>query len=189
MQAIFYHMTTKKNIFAIIGSASENSSNLRLVKHLTDLLQNDFEITIFDNLRSLPHFNPELSVNNTPQIISDFREKILKADGLLICTPEYIFSIPSCLKNAIEWCVSTTVFSGKPTGLITASAQGLKGHEELKLIMKTVETNFTEDTTLLIQGIKGKINEQGIITNIKTNNDLVEFINAYKTLFENQNQS
>ena len=75
------------------------------------------------------------------------------------------------------------------TGLITASAQGLKGHEELKLIMKTVEANFTEGITLLIQGIKGKINEQGMITDSKTNNDLVEFINAYKTLFENQNQS
>jgi len=37
------------------------------------------------------------------------------------------------LKNAIEWCVSTTVFTDKPTGIITASASGANGHAKLKL--------------------------------------------------------
>ncbi|WP_262886208.1 NADPH-dependent FMN reductase [Sphingobacterium sp. 18053] len=36
-----------------------------------------------------------------------------------MCLPEYIFSIPSGLKNSIEWCISTTVFSDKPVGIIT----------------------------------------------------------------------
>ena len=133
----------------------------------------------------MPHFSPELSIGNTPKIILDFRERINRADGLLICTPEYVFSIPSGLKNAIEWCVSTMVFSNKPTALITASADGKKGHEELQLIMKTVEAKFTEQTTLLIQGIKGKINEQGIITDDKTNLDFITFIKAYEELVNN----
>jgi chromate reductase len=178
-------MTKKKNIFAIIGSASENSSNLKLVKHLVDLTSDDFNVTIFDALRELPHFSPELSISNTPQVILDLREKILNADGIIICTPEYVFSIPSGLKNAIEWCVSTTIFSDKPTGLITASASGQKGHEELKLLMRTVDANFTEDTTLLIQGIKGKLNEEGIITDDKTETDLINFVDAYKELIKN----
>jgi hypothetical protein len=55
------------------------------------------------------------------------------------------------------------VFSDKPVGLITASAHGAKGHEELQLIMRTVMPKFTDETTLLIQGIKGKINERGEI--------------------------
>ncbi|HEY1869905.1 MAG TPA: NAD(P)H-dependent oxidoreductase, partial [Chitinophagaceae bacterium] len=97
-------------------------------------------------------------------------------------TPEYIFSVPSGLKNAIEWCVSTTVFSKKPTGLITASASGDKGHEELKLIMRTIETVFNNDTTLLIKGIKGKVDVNGNITDDKTNKDLVAFIEAFKKL-------
>lgn len=107
------------------------------------------------------------------------------ADGILICTPEYIFSIPSGLKNAIEWCVSSTVFSDKTTGLITASASGQKGHEELQLIMKTVMATFTEETLLLIQGIKGKINDKGEITDTKTLGDLMKFIKSYKKLVEN----
>jgi len=63
---------------------------------------------------------------------------------------EYVFSIPNGLKNVIEWCVATTVFADKPSGLITASANGQKGHEELLLIMKTAMAKFTSETTLLI---------------------------------------
>ena len=104
-----------------------------------------------------------------------------KADGILICTPEYIFSIPSGLKNAFEWCVSTTVFSDKPIGLITASAGGQKGQEELELIMKPLMAKFTDETTLLISGVKGKINERGEITDNKTLKDLTNFIDAFNT--------
>lgn len=90
--------------------------------------------------------------------------------------------IPSGLKNLLEWCVSTTVFSEKPVGLITASASGLKGHEELKLIMETIQANFIEETTLLIQGIKGKVNPEGQITDQITINRLTEFLTALVNL-------
>jgi NAD(P)H-dependent FMN reductase len=175
-------MKAKKNIFAIIGSASENSSNLKLVNKISELTQEYFNVTVFDNLALLPHFSSELSIENTPQTILDFREIILKADGVLICTPEYVFSIPSRLKNAIEWCVATTVFSQKPLGIITASASGQKGHEELKLIMRTVEAHFTEATTLLIPGIKSKIDEEGNILDEPVLKKLTSFIQSYEEL-------
>ena len=175
-------MKKKKNIFAINGSASINSSNLTLINEIIELSNNKFNWTIFNGLTELPHFRTELTDDNTPEIITDFRNQILNADGILICTPEYVFSIPSGLKNAIEWCVSTTVFSKKPIGLITASASGLKGHAELKLIMQTVETIFTEETTLLIQGVRGKIDKDGNILNEETKNDLKNFVKSYMKL-------
>lgn len=174
-----------KEIFAINGSASNNSSNQKLIDIFVDLTKSFFKVTIFNDLKVLPHFDPELSTDNTPKTILEFRKSIENADGIIICTPEYVFSIPSGLKNAIEWCVSTTVFSDKPIGLITASANGQKGHEELQLIMKTMMTKFTTDTTLLIQGIKGKLNQQGHITDSKTKDDLTKFINAFNQLTEN----
>ena len=180
-------MTKKKKIFAIIGSASKNSANEMLIDSISKLTIDDFNFTVFKTLKALPHFDPELSTDNPPMQIVEFREKIQQADGVIICSPEYIFSIPSGLKNAIEWCVSTTVFSNKPIGLITASANGQKGHEELQLIMKTLMTQFTDDTTLLIQGIKGKINEQGILTDEKSKESLTKFIDAYKKLINNAN--
>ncbi len=178
-------MIGKKNIFAIIGSAGKNSANQKLVDRFADLSKDIFNLVIYNDLKALPHFDPELSTDNPPQLIVDFRKAIHEADGILICTPEYVFSIPSGLKNALEWCVSTTVFSDKPVGLITASADGQKGHEELKLIMKTIVSKFTDQTTLLIHGIKGKINDKGEITDNKTSEDLTRFEHAFEALIKN----
>ena len=175
-------MSNKKQVFAIIGSASNHSANERLIDYISQLTEDFFDLSIFTGLKTLPHFDPELSIGDPPPEVIDFRKNIENADGIIICTPEYIFSIPSGLKNAIEWCVSTTVFSDKPTGLITASASGQQGHKELMLIMKTVMARYTDQTTLLIQGIKGKINEQGHIADTKTINKLGQFIDAFRTL-------
>jgi chromate reductase, NAD(P)H dehydrogenase (quinone) len=175
-------MAIKKNIFAIIGSASSNSANLKLVEKIESLTENEFNLTVFNDLKTLPHFDPELSITNTPKLIEDFRSEIEKADGVIICTPEYVFSIPSGLKNAIEWCVSETVFSDKPTGLITASASGVKGHEELQLIMKTIMAKFTNETTLLIQGVKGKLDNQNNINDIETVGKINNFIKAFNAI-------
>lgn len=170
-----------RKIFVINGSASEFSSNQKLIENFEALSRDFFELKIFDSLKTLPHFDPELSIENTPEVIVNFRKQIKEADGVFICTPEYVFSIPSGLKNAIEWCVSTTVFSDKPLGIITASAYGVKGHEELQLIMRTVMAKFIPETTLLIQGIKGKVNEQGEIIDCKTKDDLKKLVEAFKS--------
>jgi len=177
----------KKNILAIAGSASPNSSNERLLEQLAAMMQDDCNVTIFNSLKALPPFDPEQSLESPPQAIVAFRDAIDRADGIIICTPEYVFSIPSGLKNAIEWCVATTIFSAKPIGLITASAQGEKGHEELQLIMKTVTARFTPETTLLIQGIKGKVNLAGEIVDRTTVDELARFADAYRELVQSSN--
>lgn len=179
-------MTEKKNILAIIGSANSNSTNLKLVEKIASLISKEFCITIYNDLKTLPHFDPKLSLDNPPQQIIDFRKSIEQADGIIICTPEYVFSIPSGLKNAIEWCISTTVFSEKPSGLITASASGQKAHEELQLIMKTAMAKFTNETILLIQGVKGKFDEQGNLSDMETEKKLDNFITHFKSLVSNK---
>jgi NAD(P)H-dependent FMN reductase len=176
-------MFTRKNIFAIIGSASRNSSNLKIVRHLEAATQTHFNWTVFDDLHKLPHFDPERTDMNVPPEIEAFRTAIQQSDAVLICTPEYIFSIPSGLKNALEWCVSTLVFSEKPVALITASANGLKGHEELQLILRTLGAVFTEATTLLIQGVKGKVDAEGNITHTGTEKELTDFMEAFRERF------
>lgn len=146
------------------------------------MMRDAFDVTIFNDLKALPPFDPEQSLEEPPQAIVKFRESIDRADGVIVCTPEYVFSIPSGLKNAIEWCVASTVFSDKPVGLITASAHGEKGHEELQMLMKTVMARFTDETTLLIQGIKGKISLESEVTDPATRDALVRFVGAYQQL-------
>lgn len=173
-----------KEILAVVGSASRHSANRKLLDYLSGLFPPDYRFIIFEELSSLPHFDVELSSNEPPKPIITFRNSIERAAGVIICTPEYVFSIPSGLKNAIEWCVATTVFSDKPAGLITASADGRKGHEELQLIMKTMMAKFNDDTTLLIPGIKGKITADGNITDAGTREACIRFADAFHLLLE-----
>ncbi len=177
-----------KKVFAIIGSASGRSANLQLVEIIAEMMKPFATVTIYDRLKELPHFDPELSVGETPDKILAFRNDIEKADVVIICTPEYVFSIPSGLKNAIEWCVSTTVFTKKAVAIVTASAHGVKGHEELKMIMRTLDATLSEEAMLLIQGIKGKINSEGKLTHPKTNELLHSFVSSLQNTLTKDSQ-
>lgn len=170
-------------ILAVTGSTRNNSSNFKILKYISNHLNPSFEVEIFENLAALPHFNPDLDTETPPQEITSFRNKILKVDGILICTPEYVFSLPGSLKNALEWCVSTTVFSNKKSGLITASASGEMGHEQLLLIMKTLEAKFDDTTQLLIQGVRSKVNADGEIIGDETKEALQNFIKNFENHF------
>ncbi|MDB2606899.1 NAD(P)H-dependent oxidoreductase [Zobellia sp.] len=175
-------MNYKRKIIGICGSASKNSGNLSILNYIAESEKTDFDFEIIEDLADFPHFRTELTIKNVPEKIVGFRNTVSNADGIVICTPEYVFSIPSGLKNLLEWCVSTTVFSDKPIGLITASASGEKAHEELKLIMETLQTKFTNETTLLIQGVKGKVGKEGKILDEITESELKDFVQYFRKL-------
>ena len=84
-----------KNIFAIIGSASKNSSNEKLVALIARQCSDTFKFTIFTDLKSLPHFDADETSDNPPNAITNFRANIERADGILICTPEYVLAFPA----------------------------------------------------------------------------------------------
>ena len=172
---------SKKKVLAICGSTREQSANLSILHHLASITTEELQVEIYHDLAALPHFNPDLDMDKAPEIVEEFRSKIRNAEGVIICTPEYIFSLPGALKNAIEWCVSTTIFSEKPVALITASASGSKAHESLQLIMKTIYANVKNETQLLIQGAKGKIDGAGKITDAVTSAQLRDLAAAFAT--------
>ena len=116
----------KRKILAISGSTRKESSNEMILNLISELYKETLEVDVFDGIDKLPHFNPDLDTENPPLLVKDFRDKIQSADGVIICTPEYVFSLPGSLKNAIEWNVSTTVFSHKPLAIIVAAASGEK---------------------------------------------------------------
>jgi chromate reductase, NAD(P)H dehydrogenase (quinone) len=157
-----------KKVLAICGSTRTLSANLGIIRYVEKILPGEVQLEIFSELSTLPHFNPDLDKDKAPEIVERFRNKIRNADGILICTPEYIFSLPGALKNAIEWCVSTTIFSLKPVALITASASGAMAHQSLQFIMKTIYADLRNETQLLIQGAKGKVDNDGVISDPAT---------------------
>lgn len=169
--------TIRKSVLAISGSTRKKSTNTHVLEWIRKLAHDQFEIEFFSHIDSLPHFNPDLDDENVPDLIRELRRKIDQADGVIICTPEYVFSLPGALKNALEWTVSTTVFSGKPVALITASGLGEKASEQLALIMSTLGAHFDQQTQLLIQAARSKVDADRI--DPSTHQSLVELIKAF----------
>lgn len=143
-----------KTIIGISASLNPNSSNSRIIGFISNFLEGKAELIKYNKLDQLPHFDPSLKEDEAPIQVQEFRKLIQKADGVIISSPEYVFSTPAILKNAIEWTVATTVFMN---GIITGSSSGKIGHEALKLIMKTVTGEIDEKCCLLISGVKSKI--------------------------------
>ena len=158
----------RRKVIAISGSTRESSINLSLIKAIIGLSRDTLDITIFEGLSNLPHFNPDLDTDTPPQNIVDFRQQLKAADGILICTPEYAMGVPGTLKNAIDWTVSSCEFSRKPVALITASSVGEKGHRSLLETLKVIESDMPDDSQLLISFVKTKVNNDGEIINLYT---------------------
>jgi len=105
----------------------------------------------------------------------------------LICTPEYVFSIPGALKNALEWTVGTSDFDSKPVALITASSAGEKTHESLFLVLKTIGADLTENTALLVSGARTKVNSEGEISDAATLEAISLLIESFLRTIEARN--
>jgi len=181
-------MKGKKKIVAISGSTKKDSSNITILKFIEESYQELLEVDIFDDIDQLPHFNPDLDNANAPTIIKDFRNQIQSADGVIICTPEYVFSLPGSLKNALEWNVSTTIFSNKPVVIIVAAASGEKAMESLELIMTTIEFRIAKNSKLLIKGVKGKIGMNGEIKDRDTAEKIKALVESLIYSMEEENQ-
>jgi chromate reductase, NAD(P)H dehydrogenase (quinone) len=172
-------MLTKRRILALCGSTRKNSTNLNLIKAVADLAKDKFEIILFENLSTIPHFNPDLDNEHPPQAVIDFRKQLTEVDGILICTPEYAMGVPGTLKNAIDWTVSSMEFSKKPTALITASSMGEKAHASLLETLKVIEADINTEMQLLISFVKTKVSQDGKIIDEKTLSVVILLIEAF----------
>lgn len=168
-----------KRILALSGSTRSNSSNWRLLQAVSKLYQSQAEVCIYSGLEKLPHFNPNSQNGQLSTMVEDFIEQIQIADGLLICTPEYVFSPPAVLKNTLEWTVSGTVFSHKPVAMIVASSLGEKTFESLDLILATlVQEALPVSSKLLIQGSRGKMTPEGTFSDPATKAQVIKVVDS-----------
>jgi NAD(P)H-dependent FMN reductase len=156
-------------VLALSGSTRSNSSNNAILRFIAERFGDRAEFVLYDRIAELPHFNPDLDTEPFPEQVAELRKLIARADAILICTPEYVFSLPGSLKNALEWLVSVTVLSHKPAAFIVASASGKMAFESLGLILETLlQEPVPDDCKLLVQGSRGKMGEAGTITDRET---------------------
>jgi chromate reductase, NAD(P)H dehydrogenase (quinone) len=168
----------KKKVLAICGSTRKTSSNLVLIYAIEALASDKFSIEIFQNIESIPHFNPDNDQEIPPLEVVKFRSQLREYDGILICTPEYAMGVPGTLKNMIDWTVSSMEFSNKPTALITASSLGEKAHASLMETLKIIEADISEKTQLHIPYVKTKLNPKGEISDLITLDAVENLIEA-----------
>ncbi len=118
-------------ILAVCGSLQTASRNLDLLHTAVAAAPPGVTITIFDGLGDLPHFNPELDTTAVPASVTRWRAALAAADAVLIACPEYAFSLPGVLKNAIDWVVSSGELERKVVGMTAASHHPERGRRGL----------------------------------------------------------
>lgn len=179
-------MNSKPRVLAISGSTRAQSTNSTLIHAIREMAAEQFNLSVFNDLALLPHFNPDLDNEVPPETVLSFRKSLRDADGILICTPEYAMGVPGTLKNAVDWTVSSMEFSGKPTVLITASSLGEKGHTSLLATLEIIEAHITPETQLLISHARTKIAANGTITDSSTQAQLTQLILSFTSILKNK---
>jgi len=113
-------MSNSLNIVTICGSLRKKSYNASLARLLPQLAPSGMTITAAPGYESFPHFNQDLPVPADVMVLAD---AVRAADGVIIVSPEYGWTIPGALKNALDWISKTKdqPFKDKPIALQSAS--------------------------------------------------------------------
>lgn len=128
-------------ILAICGSLQEKSGNLTLLRHAVASAPEGVEIELYDGLRNLPHFDPDLArdeLDEAPLAVAELRRAVARADALLIATPEYGHSLPGSLKNAIDWLIGTAELERKLVAITSAVPVAERGRLGLAALRTTL---------------------------------------------------
>jgi chromate reductase, NAD(P)H dehydrogenase (quinone) len=96
------------------------------------------EVALFDGLRHLPHFNPDLELDGPVPIVEEWRRALVASDALLIASPEYGHSLPGALKNAIDWVIGTGELEGKVVAITAAVPHPERGRFGLNALRQTL---------------------------------------------------
>jgi chromate reductase len=159
-------------ILGFVGSLRKGSYNKALMRAAVELVPDDATIEVFD-LAGIPPFNQDLE-NQPPQAVRDFKAKIRSADALLIASPEYNYSIPGVLKNAIDAAsrpCADKVFDGKPVAIMSASVGRLGGaRAQYHLRQSFVFLNMypINHPEVMLPFAEQNIDENGNLTNEET---------------------
>lgn len=104
-------------VLAIPGALRKASTNNGLLRAAAQLVPDGMHIDQAD-ISQLPLYNDDLWSSGVPESVTQFRDQIQSADALLFSVPEYNFSLPAPLKNAIDWGSHPNVFAGKPAAML-----------------------------------------------------------------------
>ncbi len=109
-------------VLGIAGSLRKASYNRAALRAAVELAPDGMHLETFD-IAPIPVYNEDLREQGYPPPVQEMRDRMGAADALLFVTPEYNYSIPGVLKNAIDWASRPPgqPFDGKPIAIMGAS--------------------------------------------------------------------
>ena len=167
-------------ILSFAGSLRKRSYNKALLCAAAELTPKDAKLEIFD-IEGIPPFNQDLE-NRIPEKVKEFKEKIEAADAILIATPEYNYSVPGVLKNAIDWASrppGDNSFEGKPIAVMGTSPGRLgsaRSQYHLRQILVSLNTHAINRPEVIVTFANEKIDENGKVTDERTKELIKELL-------------
>jgi len=169
-------------ILGFAGSLRKGSYNKAILRAALDLLPEDAELEIFD-LDGIPPYNQDVE-DKPVEKVKEFKARIKAADAILIATPEYNYSIPGVLKNAID-CASRpygdNAFAHKPVAIMGA-APGLIGSARAQYHLRQCFVFLScfalNQPEVMVSLVHEKIDKDGRVTDEKTREKIRELLEA-----------
>jgi len=175
-------MANPITILGIAGSLRKASYNRGALRAAQQLAPADAKIEIFD-LDGIPIFNQDDDAR-LPERVTQFKAKIRAADAILISTPEYNYSIPGVLKNAIDWAsrpYGDSAWDGKPVAIMGATPGMLgtaRAQYHLRQVFVTLNMHALNKSEVLIANASDRFDEQGNLTDQKTRDHIKKLVDA-----------
>ncbi len=166
-------MAATFHILGFTGSLRRGSFNKSLLHAAENLVPPGVQLEIYD-LEGIPPFNQDVLDEQPPEKVREFKEKVKAADALLIATPEYNYSIPGVLKNAIDWGSrphGDNSFEGKPVAVMGASTGMLgtaRAQYHLRQVFVFLNMHPVNKPEVMVTFAGDKIDKDGRVIDQKT---------------------
>jgi NAD(P)H-dependent FMN reductase len=125
-------------ILGLCGSLQAKSKNLVLLTLAASVAPPAVEVVVFDGVRDLPLFNPDTETSRAPESVVTWRQALDSSDAILIACPEYGFSLPGALKNAIDWVIGSGELERKVVAITAAVPGPERGRHGLQALRDTL---------------------------------------------------
>ncbi|MBE0609386.1 MAG: NAD(P)H-dependent oxidoreductase [Dehalococcoidia bacterium] len=153
---------------AISGSLRAGSSNTAVLEAARLVAPAGVEVFLYEGLAALPAFNPDqdtMEGGSLPPEADDLRTRVGRADGILVCSPEYAHGIPGSLKNLLDWLVGSVEFPGKPVALISASSRSVHVQAQLVEVLMTMSARLINEASIVLAIPPGTASAKAIVSN------------------------
>lgn len=175
-------MDEKIHILGFAGSLRKQSYNRALLSAAHEMIPDEGTLELFD-LEGIPPFNQDLE-ETPPEKVKDFKARIRAADAILIVTPEYNYSIPGVLKNAIDWAsrpYGDNALDGKPVAVMGASIGMLgtaRAQYDLRRSFVFLNMYPMNQPEVMVPFAQDKIDSNGQVKDEKTRQKIRELLEA-----------